>query len=383
LDKQTISAIDIARTVASDIATRAGEADRLGKLPDEDIQILRTSGYLTMSVPAEYGGQGLSLRDCVAAHLELAQGSASTALIAAMQLQVFGFARETRLWPEPIFEKFCRAAIEDGALFNFLASEPVLGSPAHGGRYQTFAQPTPRGDNWSVNGHKNWGTGGKHLTHLLVRLMVGDEIGVMYVPVNARGVEWIDTWNNALSVRASESHDVHFKKVIVPSENLIERGVAKEPPNGWFTALVGATYLGAGLAARSAAIRYALDRVPTGLGKPIATLPRIQRQIGEIDVALQAAQCLLLDAANAWSDESGDRQEQWVRIAAAKTFATETAARVSTIALQIAGGSGMLGDLPFERYFRDAQAGSTHPPSGDSAYEIVGQSAIQRWQSIH
>src|SRR5262249_33704840 len=141
--------IDMVRTLAQDIASRANEADRAGKLPDEDIQALRDSSYLALSVPVEFGGQGLSLRECVAAQLELAQGSTATALVAAMQLQVFGFARETRLWPEAVFEKFCRAAVNDGALFNFLASEPVLGSPSRGGRYQTYAQPTPRGDSWS------------------------------------------------------------------------------------------------------------------------------------------------------------------------------------------------------------------------------------------
>ena len=120
MNEQATSTTDIARTLASDIAIRASEADRLGKLPDEDIQALRASGYLTLSVPTEYGGHGLSLRDCVAAHLELAQGNVSTALVAAMQLQVFGYIRETRPWPEPIFEKFCHAAVEDGALFNLL-----------------------------------------------------------------------------------------------------------------------------------------------------------------------------------------------------------------------------------------------------------------------
>jgi alkylation response protein AidB-like acyl-CoA dehydrogenase len=63
-DQTTIEAV---RTLAQDIATRASDADKAGKLPDEDIQALRESGYLTMSVPAEYGGQGLSLRECVTA----------------------------------------------------------------------------------------------------------------------------------------------------------------------------------------------------------------------------------------------------------------------------------------------------------------------------
>src|SRR5579859_7654461 len=107
------STIEMARALAQDVATRADDADRLGKLPDQDVRALRDSGYLTLSVPKEYGGYGLPLLDCIAAHLELAQGSASTAMVAGMNMQVFGNASEQRSWPPAVFEKFCRAAVHD------------------------------------------------------------------------------------------------------------------------------------------------------------------------------------------------------------------------------------------------------------------------------
>ena len=74
-------AITLARKLAEEFATRAGEADRLGQLPLEDVQALRDSGYLSMSVPKAYGGQELSMKTCLEAQLELAQGSASTAIV--------------------------------------------------------------------------------------------------------------------------------------------------------------------------------------------------------------------------------------------------------------------------------------------------------------
>src|SRR5258708_34721453 len=112
----TASTIEMARALAQDVATRADEADRLGKLPDQDVQALRDSGYLTLSVPKEYGGQGLPLLDCIAAHLELAQGSASTAMVAGMNMQVFGNGGEQRCWPETTFEQRCRASVRARAL---------------------------------------------------------------------------------------------------------------------------------------------------------------------------------------------------------------------------------------------------------------------------
>jgi alkylation response protein AidB-like acyl-CoA dehydrogenase len=370
-----IPALELARQLGRDFATRADEADRIGKLPAEDIRALKESGYLTISVAREYGGQGLPLRDCVAAQLELSKGSTSTALVAGMHIHLFGNMSENRYWPETMFEKLCHMAV-NGGLFNFVASEPTMGSPSRGGQFETYAEPSADGG-WVVNGHKNWTTGGKHLTHLLVRLSVGDEAGVILVPNDAPGVEWAETWSDSLSLRASDSHDVYFKGVVVPGENLLERGAKKDrPPEAWFPMIMGAVYLGAALAARDAVIRYALERIPTALGKPIATLPKIQRQIGEIDVALQVAQGFLLDVAGQWTSDPDVRRGLFARVVMAKHLAIETANDVTDKALRIAGGASISHDLPLERCFRDVRAGLMHPPSGDAALELIGQSAI-------
>src|SRR5258708_13614230 len=95
--------IDMARTLAKDVASRADEADRLGRLPAQDIEALRQSGFLALSVPKEYGGYGLPLADCIAALLELAQASASRGIIASMQIHVLGHTAEHPPWPAALF----------------------------------------------------------------------------------------------------------------------------------------------------------------------------------------------------------------------------------------------------------------------------------------
>ena len=104
------TAVTLAQQLAAEFAERADEADRLGALPQADVDSLQQSGYLGLSVPTEYGGLGLSLADCVAAQVELAQGSASTALVAGMQVHIFGHQREVCSWDEAWYERFCRAA---------------------------------------------------------------------------------------------------------------------------------------------------------------------------------------------------------------------------------------------------------------------------------
>ncbi|MEZ4667159.1 MAG: acyl-CoA dehydrogenase family protein [Anaerolineae bacterium] len=80
--------------------------------------------------------------------------------------------------------------------------------------------------------------------------------------------------------------------------------------------------------------------MPSALGKPIATLPKIQRQIGEIDLMLQAARALLLDVAGMWTGDERSKGD-CSRAAAAKHMATETANSVTDKALQIAGGTSL------------------------------------------
>jgi alkylation response protein AidB-like acyl-CoA dehydrogenase len=292
-------AITLAKKLAQQFATRADEADINNALPAEDVQDLQNSGYLILSIPRDYGGFGLCLRDCLAAHLELAQGSGSTALVAGMQIHLFGHQNEIQSWPAGAFERVCQLAV-GGGLLNTLASEPALGSPSRGGLPSTEARHTKAG--WLLNGHKAWATGGQHLTHMLVTCRIEDDSALVLVQQNTPGIKWQETWHDALSLRASDSHDVDFQDVLVPHDHLITRGKNGKPPvNAWFSMLIATTYLGEAIAARNTVIRFALERVPTALGKPIATLPNIQRQIGEIDLVLQAARALLFEVAAEWT----------------------------------------------------------------------------------
>jgi len=112
--------------------------------------------------------------------------------------------------------------------------------------------------------------------------------------------------------------------------------------------------------------------VPTALGKPIASLPGIQRQIGELDVELQAAQMMLLEAARQW-----DEERDMSAVAPAKLFANDAAIRATDRAMRIVGGQAITHALPLERHYRDVRGGLTHPPSGDLALQAVGRNAIE------
>ena len=363
----------VAKELSREVASRAAAADRTGTLPAEDVAAFKASGLAALSVPTKYGGLGADLGLATEVLLELAQGSTSTALVATMQVNLFGHSLEANAWGEHT-ETFCDLAVK-GELFNAAASEPQLGSPSRGGLPETEAKyyGERRGDTLVLNGHKTWVTGGEQLGHLLVRARVGDEAKTVWCPNHLPGVRWENTWGGGLSLRGSGSNDVFFENVELPASHLLDDG--PKAVNVWFPLLIGATYLGTALAARDTAIHYAQNRVPTALGKPIATLPTIQRQLGDLEVKLLAAQTLLLDTARAW-DGHGDRDAFYPRVVAAKYVAVETALSVTEAALRLAGGSSLSSELPLERFFRDVRAGLMHPPSGDAALELVGRHTL-------
>jgi alkylation response protein AidB-like acyl-CoA dehydrogenase len=328
-NKNAKKALELARNLAAGVQKRADDADRRGVLPPQDVAALRESGYLGISVPQEFGGAGLSLRDCVAAQIELAQGSASTAIVAGMQVHVFGNQREVRSWDEAWYGRLCTAAAQ-GALFNSIASEPALGSPSRGGLPATTAVRADEGDGWIVNGRKTWSTGGSHLTHMLVRVNIEDEPGVVLIEKGMKGSPGRRPGEMRSACAPVTAMTSFLPKCAFRKGMWWNGAKSRARPNVWFPMIMSSIYLGAAIAARHRVIEFALERVPTALGKPIATLPKIQRQIGEIDIALQAARSLLFDVAGEWYGRDEDRAAMVSRIAAAKRWSRRRLTRSPT-----------------------------------------------------
>ncbi|HUN22456.1 MAG TPA: acyl-CoA dehydrogenase family protein [Anaerolineales bacterium] len=354
------------------IQARSMLADQDGRLPAADIQDLYRCGAFGLSIPQELGGVGGNLLLCTEHILQLAQASTSTALVLAMTLHIMGHAAETGFWLDGKYALLAEWVLA-GGLVNSLASEPQLGSPSRGGLPQTELIPTAGGE-YLLNGRKNWATGGEHLAYLLVRARLGENAVIALVPNHQHGIRWEHTWHNALSLRASDSHDVYFEAVRLPADCLVDVTQTVKPPNGWFTQLISATYLGTAIAAKNFIVKYARERIPTALGKPIATLPNIQRMVGEMEIALQTAEMFLLHAAQTWTGKNP--HTEYPRIVAAKHIAVENAMHATELALRIAGGASVSADSPLQKYFRDARAGLMHPPSGDQALEWVGRTVL-------
>ncbi len=374
--------LEMANRLAGNFASRADEFDRKNALPVTSYRELREAGYPGLTVPERFGGAGANLLEFVMAQSRLAVGDASVALAAAMNAHVIGSAAESGSWPEALLERVSRE-VAQGALVNAVASEPELGSPSRGGSFRTVAHKVEGG--WEVHGRKTWATGGEMIDVFVVTLALegknlAGSTGKLVVDARATGVSLQETWTDALSLRSSAAHDVVFEGVFVPDANFIPSTtdpVSSALSGAWFWSAMSATYLGVGIAALEAVARYAKKRVPTALGRPIATLPGVQEKIGEMELTLFSAQTVLFEAAQRWSENLEPKETLLPLFAAAKHLCTNAAIHATDLALRAAGGASLTRSLSLERHFRDARAGLAHPPSDEVALLMIGQSRLE------
>jgi alkylation response protein AidB-like acyl-CoA dehydrogenase len=376
--------VALAGQLAETIAPRAAAYDRDNAFPFADFADLAAAGYLALTVPESFGGMGANLGEFVRAQQRLAQGNGAVALGSTMSLSTLGREAQFHAWPEAIRTRVFTAAAREGATINSIATEPELGSPSRGGRPNTTARQVEGG--WLISGRKTWSTLSPVLTFFLVFAAIegSEETGDFLVTRGAQGLSIVETWDS-LGMRATGSHDVVLEAVFVPGADVVRLGGMKRGADpgasdhrAWGALAVSGTYLGIAEAARNAAVRYATDRVPSSLGKPLATLPAIQAKVGEINIALLTARGLLWAAADEWDATQARRPGFPGRVAAAKMVATNTAIDVVDKAMRIVGGASLSKDLPLERYYRDVRAGLHNPPMDDVTLTLIGKSAFER-----
>jgi alkylation response protein AidB-like acyl-CoA dehydrogenase len=130
--------------------------------------------------------------------------------------------------------------------------------------------------------------------------------------------------------------------------------------------------VGVGRAAQEHFHRFAHERVPAGLGRPVATTDRFRSAAGEIEVLLGTAERLLLDAS-----ERFDAGEPVPDALGARIIANRHAVEAVTLATRLLGNPGLSRDSPLERHFRDVQSALVHAPQEDLALLAIGKDALR------
>lgn len=124
-------------------------------------------------------------------------------------------------------------------------------------------------------------------------------------------------------------------------------------------------------------LRFLNDRVPGSLGAPLATLPRVQEAVGEIE-GLLAANARITEAI-AFAADSG-HPPTTAESALHKVTLAENAVRAVERAVSLAGNHGHDRSLPLERHWRDVQCARVHVPTADAAHLAAGRLALSHAQ---
>jgi alkylation response protein AidB-like acyl-CoA dehydrogenase len=342
---------DTIREIAQkEIAPRAGDIDRSGEYPWDIRKLLGEQDILGLPFATEYGGTGTGTLMLQMAVEEIAKACASSALILMIQelgslpIQLFGSDEQKEKW----LPRLASGEISPA----FALSEPEAGSDPASMRTAAVQD----GDEWVINGQKNWITNAGIADYYVVFAKTDRETNRITAFIVESDREGFDPGKleHKLGIKGSPTGQPSFTDVRVPAENVVG-----EVGRGLSVALgtlertrLGAAAQAVGIAQGSIdyAVGYAKERI--AFGKPIIEMQGIQFKLADMETRTAAARELLYRACAA-----ADRNEPGLGklTSMAKLFASDAAMAVTVEAIQVLGGYGYVNEYPVERMMRDAK----------------------------
>ncbi len=339
------------RALATDrVAPRAADIDRDDEYPWDLRELLAEHDVLALPFDEEYGGTGTGTLMLQMAVEELAKASAAVALILMIQelgtlpIILFGSDEQKQKWLPR-----CASGELSPA---FCLSEPEAGSDPASMRTTAVRD----GDEWVINGQKNWITNAGVADFYVVFAKTNRETNRISAFIVEKDREGFDPGKleKKMGIKGSPTGQPSFTDVRIPAENLIgeeDRGMGVAMATLERTRL-GAAAQAVGIAqgAIDYAVSYARERI--AFGKPIIEMQGIQFKLADMETQTAAARELLYRAC-----AGVDRAEPGVGklTSMAKLFASDAAMYVTVEAVQVLGGYGYVNDYPLERMMRDAK----------------------------
>ena len=347
---------DTARKIATQkIAPHAAENDRREEYPWDNVKVLTEAGFMGMTLPEKYGGQGASYLDAVLVIEEMSKVCAVTGRI-AVEANMGAISAIMKFGSEEQ-KKLAAKLVLSGDKPAICITEPGAGSAAS----QMTTRADKKGDRYIINGTKHWITGGgvSRLHLIFARVFEdGEEKGIagfIAVRDQTKGLT-IGKREPTMGLRSIPETEIIFTDMEVPEEMAVippeglKRGFAGLM-NAYNAQRVGAGTVALGVAqgAYEQAMQYVQQREQ--FGRPICEFQGLQWMLVDMSTQLAAARLMIHNAATCPADGFPDVTEA----AQAKIFASEMAIKVTNDALQMFGAAGYSRNLPVERMVRDAR----------------------------
>jgi len=309
-------------------------------------------GLMGVVVPEEYGGSGLSYIEYVTVIQEISKvcGSIGLSLAAHNSLctgHILAFGNETQK------KKYLPRLASGEALGAWGLTEANTGSDAGNMRCTAVKE----GEEWVLNGTKNWITHGisGHIAVVVARTGEPRARNNATAFIVERGTAGFSGGKkeNKLGMRASETAEMIFDQCRIPDANRLG-----DVGDGFRQALavldggrisIAALSLGIAKGALEAALQYSKERHQ--FDQPICNFQGISFKLADMATEIAAAELLTFQAA-----DLKNRHLPMTRQAAmAKYYASEVAVRAANDAVQIFGGYGYTKDFPVEKFYRDSK----------------------------
>ncbi len=381
LNEQQLMIRDLCRQIAEEkITPIAAELDRTEKFPWEIMKILAQSDLFGVYIQAEYGGLGGGVLELCVATEELSKGCGGIAVCYAAS--ALGTYPIILFGNEEQKKKYLPDLASGKKLAAFAITEPAAGSDASA--IQTTAKK--KGDHYVLNGVKHFITNGGDAETYVVIAMTDKNKGArgasaFIVEKGTKGFSF-GKKEDKLGIRASSTRELIFTDCEIPKENLL----AKEGM-GFIVTMktfdmsrpgVAAQAVGIAAGALEAAVKYSRERVQ--FGKPISSFQGIQFMLADMATEVEASRALVYSVAR--MIDAGCKDVAKVS-AMAKLFASDTAMKVTTDAVQIFGGYGYMKEYPAEKYMRDAKITQIYEGTNQIQRGIIALQLIKEMAKKH
>lgn len=357
-----------------EILPKRGYFDETEEFPWEIVKELASAGLFEVYIPSEFGGKGGGVTDLSVVTEELSRVCGGIALsfagtaLGTYPILLFGNEKQKGKYLPPIAKGDKLAA--------FGLTEPNAGSDASS--IQTQAKKVEGG--YLLNGTKQWITNGGEAEIYTIVAVTDKTKGARGASafIVEKGYEGFSFGKKEkkMGIRASATRELNFSDCFVPAENLL----GKEG-FGFIVAMrtfdktrpgVAAQALGIAQGALDEALVYSRKREQ--FGQPISSFQDIQFKLADMATQVEAARALIYSVA-LLIDSGADKVSK--ESSMAKVFASDTAVKVTSTALQIFGGYGYLRNYPVEKMMRDAKITQIYEGTNEIQRGIIALNLIK------
>lgn len=326
--------------------------DKLAEFPWDIVKTAYEEKIMNGPMPAKFGGNGFNIMDSALASEELGAGCIGIGI--CIDANTLALTPLLLAANEAQQNKFYGQIIDEKGVAAYCLTEPNAGSDVAGIKSTAIKQ----GDKYILNGHKRFITNGEVASFHTVFALTNPEKGArsltaFVVPTNLPGIE-IKPHLEKMGQKASVQNEIIYTNVEIPEENRLG-----QEGHGFLIAMktfdrtrtgVAALSIGAARAAYETSKNWAKNRIQ--FGKPISANQAIGFMLADMATEVEAARLITWNAA--WAYDSGLRTASKLS-AMAKMYASDTAMKVATDAVQVMGGDGYSTEFGVEKIMRDVK----------------------------